>query len=163
MKRFLFLFSFMCLVFTAYAQDEPLRIETGHPDLLVKVTRCQASGDRLVMDLLVKNLCCETRLTFGGGNCFEYGGSTAFDDEGNKYTGMDFMVNWGKEQPGHIAKTILPENVPLKFRVTVTGLDKNAVSLTKVNLYCSSKELGMQWDNYYIELFNVPISRQGDW
>lgn len=164
MKRFFLLISFLYffLGYTA-AQDEPLRIETGHPDLLVKVKRCQAAGDRLVLDLLIKNLCCETSLRFGGGNAFEYGGSIAYDDEGNKYTGMDMLVNWGTDEPGHIARVNLPENVPLKFRVTLKGFDKNATFLSKVNLYCSSKELGIKWGEYYIELFNVPVSREGDW
>ncbi len=145
------------------AQDEPLRIETGHPDLLVKVTRCQAASDRLVLDMLVKVVSCETILTFGGGNSFAYGVSEAFDDEGNKYTGLDFLVNWGKDAPGQIAKTTLPENVPLKFRVTLNGVDTNASVLTKVNLWCGCKDLGINWGEYYIELFNVPISRQSEW
>lgn len=164
MKRLLWRMALLwVMIGSTLAQDGPLRIETGHPDLMVKVTRCQAAGDKLVMDLLIKCTNGDVNLRIGGGNCFEYGGSIAYDDEGNRYTGLNYMVSLGKDQPSQIIRTDLPENVPLKFRLTLKGFDANASKLTKVVLNCSSRELELRWRESSIDFYNVPVSRQGDW
>ena len=38
------------------AQDAPIKIVTGHPDLKVKVNRCEASGNLVIIDLTFTNI-----------------------------------------------------------------------------------------------------------
>ena len=76
------------------AQDAPIKIVTGHPDLKVKVNRCEASGNIVIIDLTFTNL----NEKDGEGNTGPtmYNGKTyeplAFDNQGNKFS-IKFKVS----------------------------------------------------------------------
>lgn len=124
------------------------------PDLDIQVKRCVAVAGTVTIDLVLTNYGKDTELILSGG----LGGSEAFDDEGNSYSGgafgagsVDVGVNSGK-------KTLsLPYDVPIKARIVIEGIPESAQILKRINLKAYSKELGIRWEKNII-FHNIPIN-----
>ena len=87
MKKVLFLLMVM-IAFgfqSVHAQDTPIKIVTGHPDLKVKVKRCAASGKTIILDLVFSNEGARDVESFALLGSPAWNRGEAYDDEGNIY------------------------------------------------------------------------------
>ncbi|MFI3319060.1 MAG: hypothetical protein SNH88_07735 [Rikenellaceae bacterium] len=107
--------------------DAQVRIESPHPDLDVKITRCAYASGTVVVDFIITN--------FGGEEKFEVYGShssattTAYDDEGNQYTRINSELSVGLLSQGlsnSYKEMVLPQDIPMKFRVQVKNVSAQA-------------------------------------
>lgn len=145
----------------ALAQSKGMTLISGNPDFKVKVTRCEASGKTVVLDMVLENIGSrDVEVRFDA-----YGYILAYDDEGNKYGDRDRKVKLflaGRETNG----IQLPTDVPLKARVQIEGVPMSAQVLKRVDIYWYCPDWGgnaMGGSNgKMIKMTNVPISRDGD-
>lgn len=159
-KKFSFvaiLFALLMVTANVAAQTNPIKIITQHPDLSVKVKRCAASGNIVIIDLTVTNLSTndiEIRL------CSGWSRSTAYDDEGNIYNGNNLMgkvANQTEYGYHDFCNRKLISNVPTKVSIRITGVPTSAqmIALLELETYCRAFGL----DGKMIQIRNVPISR----
>ena len=159
LKRF-YLFTALILLssisFVAFPQG--MKIVTGNPDFKIKVTRCEASGSTVYMNLLLENKGDkEDRIiVYGGG----INSSFAIDDEGNSYNESDFQVKIGKELLSSVTTsgTLYPD-VPVKLSIQIEGVPESATLFRKIIL-----EVQFVSGDFHkkVEISNVPIYREGD-
>lgn len=138
-----------------------LKIVTGHPDLKIKVSRCEASGTTCVLDLLVTNYAADANIRFSGGKL----GTKVYDDEGNVYTNLNVEI-----QPAGAVESscysfsnydvIYPTELPVKFRIIIKDVANAAKELKRISLKTYSATHSI--DENPIMLYNIPISREGD-
>ncbi|MCH5331678.1 MAG: hypothetical protein J1E33_04650 [Alistipes sp.] len=166
MKRiFIFIAMLLGLSTTGIAQTNSFRIVTSHPDLKIKVQRCEASGSTCIIDLILENI-GGSDVTIG----FLCKKTVAYDDEANNYEGL-VSLN-GKPPRNTYYRTLLPVNVPIKARVQIEGLSTAATMFRRIdlNFYCDDWLIGngdigwsmMRKYEKFAKLMNVPISREGD-
>lgn len=140
------------------AQDAPLKIVTNHPDFKIKVERCAASGNTLVLDLFFINqsvedvdLCVLTH--YEGANC------EAYDNQGNSYSSSIFA--YVKNKTNQYGNTdifsLLPE-IPMRVRMTIENFSETAESIARfrIRVDCNKWRLGKF---KLVELRNIPITR----
>jgi hypothetical protein len=140
------------------AQDAPMKIVTNHPDFKIKIERCVASGNTVVLDMLFINqgvedvdVCVLTHLE--GANC------EAYDNEGNSY--YDSIFAYVKDKTNQYGNTypfsLLPE-IPMKVRMTIENFSETAESIArfKIRVDCNKWKLGKL---KLVELRNIPITR----
>lgn len=145
----------------AFAQSKGMTLISGNPDFKVKVTRCEASGKTVVLDMVFENVGPrDVDVEFQ-----PYRWLLAYDDEGNKYGDNDGKVKLflaGRE----LSRIQLPTDVPLKARVQIEGVPMSAQVLKRVDIYWYCPDWGgnaMGGSNgKMIKMTNVPISRDGD-
>lgn len=147
-------------------QSGGTKIVTNHPDLVIKIKRCMASGNTCVIDMVVTNTGdsdLKDVLFYSGYDNF----STAFDDEGNQYGKRALLIGMGNgELAGRTSSRTdavaqLPANVPLKMRIQVEGVPDSATEFTRINLACRCNELSLSKSKPMV-LSRIPISRDGD-
>lgn len=162
----LLVMSLVCPMF-ASAQNGGFKIITGHPDLKIKVLRCEASGSICVIDLLLQNIGGSDIKEFiiGGGHPYGFVESKAYDDEGNIYCGdvygtREISVGTASELTTHNYCYSLPSGVPVKARIQLIDVPEGATSFPRIEL--NTKCSPWQWFGHTIKFFNVPISREGD-
>lgn len=138
------------------AQTTGMKIGAVHPDLKMKITRCEAAGRTVILDFVFENV---------GGNDVKlrvWGGSrsVAYDDEGNVYNGNMFRVKFGNSELANwdILST-LPSGVPLKGRLQIESVPESTALFRRIDLQVASD--GWNLDKQ-IKISNVPISREGD-
>ena len=146
-------------------QQGGFRIVTGHPDIKVKIQRCEVSGSTCVIDFIIQNT-SSADIDFdliGGRGYIEGGVSKAYDDEGNMYSGYDFLVGFGSELNASINDSTLPAGISRKARIQIKGLSTAATKFLRIDLRANSKKL--QWHvstGHTIRFENVPITHEGD-
>lgn len=140
------------------AQDAPIKIVTGHPDLKVKVNRCEASGNIVIIDLTFTNLNEKdaegiTGPTMYSGNVYE---PLAFDNQGNKYS-IKFEVS---NQDNYSVSGIIPlfSEVPVKVSLRIEGVPESSEYIARLNLNFACKALGLETTNI-MQIRNIPITR----
>ena len=151
----------------ASAQDAPLKIVTGNPDLKVKVTQCSANGENVFIDLIITNMSEKDAgsyiwaATFDGGSQY----TEAFDDQGNRYYRegvykdvVTFKVANQNSYIPDVSDLPLPSEVPVKLRIRIEGFSEKAESIAKFRLLLYCDALGLNANNSII-IRNIPISR----
>ena len=133
-----------------------LKIVTNHPDLEIKLKRCQVSGKTCVIDFVMTNYGNDTKISLLGSGFT--GNSTAFDDEGNEYRFAVQATNSGLD--GYVTVDILTD-VPIKCRIQIEGVASSASVFKRIKLCTDCSALGLNRDKP-IMFYNVPITREGD-
>lgn len=140
------------------AQDAPIKIVTGHPDLKVKVNRCEASGNLVIIDLTFTNM-NEQDAEGNTGPCM-YSGKTyepvAFDNQGNKFS-IKFKVSNQNDYSVWATVPLLSE-IPAKVSLRIEGVPESSEFFSRLNLNFDSKALGLDKTNI-IQIKNIPITR----
>lgn len=166
MNRILLLFAtlFVFGLQAISAQDDPLTIETGHPDLSVKIKRCVASGKTIIIDAILKNMGDSEKnieiWTMQTGNMEPH--SSAYDDEGNTCqpckNGKNIWVAVGRIPSDGDWKTgsfkLIP-NIPTKVSFKIVGMPNSAQ-------YLSLFDFDVRGDynlDERVKMTNIPISR----
>ncbi|MFR9540011.1 MAG: hypothetical protein SNI49_07620 [Rikenellaceae bacterium] len=112
----------VAVLVTTFSANAQVKIESPHPDLDIKITRCAYASGTVVIDMVLTN--------FGADTNFDARGSfvSAYDDEGNAYTNDNMKIKLGlTSQPMAGSKNfVLPQDVPLKFRLQLEGISANA-------------------------------------
>ena len=155
-KLFLFVVLMAMSGVYALAQTTGMKIGAIHPDLKVKMTRCEAAGRTVVIDLVFENV---------GGNDVDFriwGGdnnrSVAYDDEGNVFNNLRVKVG-NSDMSTWYVKQILPAGVPLKGRIQIEGVPESSTVFRRIDLHVESEAWNL---DKKIKISNVPISREGD-
>lgn len=140
------------------AQDAPIKIATGHPDLKVKINRCEASGNLVIIDLTFTNL--NERDAEGNTGPCTYNGKTyepvAFDNQGNKFS-IKFKVSNQNDYSVWATVPLLSE-IPAKVSLRIEGVPESSEFFSRLNLNFYSKALGLDKTNI-IQIKNIPITR----
>ena len=166
MKKILFVLMAM-LVFglqNVSAQDAPLKIITGHPDLKVKINRCAASGKTIIIDLVVTNTGARDVEKFAllGSPAWDRG--EAYDDEGNIYNEAGggrilLKVTNGTSYEPYTRGFRLLSNIPMRISVRIENFSTTASQIAFLKLGVDCEELGLGDHNKSITFRNIPISR----
>ena len=128
------------------APVEGTKIVTHHPDLKIKLRRCEVNGKTCVIDLIMENLGSDTE-------------SFANDDEANRYT---FSVQvTGRDLNYYSTKIELLNNVPIKARIQIEGVESAATMFKRIHLATRCESFGL-YTSKPITFYNIPISRDGD-
>lgn len=132
-----------------------LKIVTNHPDLEIKLKRCQVNGKTCVIDLLMTNYGNDTTATF-----YTSDGSKAFDDEGNIY--RIYRMGFGGTISVWDSHTVnLLCDTPVRCRIEIEGVSSSATLWKRILLIARCGLLGLD-DNKPIMFYNIPITREGD-
>ena len=156
-------FIFLWVSFITLAQEEGLKINSQHPDFKIKVTRCEAMGKTVVIDMLFENVGPDdVNVNMKGTEFGGYGHSAAYDDEGNIYQGDNFKIRLGNSDLTvfGVSKT-LPSEVPIKARIQLENVPESVKTIKRVDFRCDNPQWGLKHDKQ-VRLSNIPISREGD-
>ena len=166
MKKVLFLLMVM-IAFgfqSVHAQDTPIKIVTGHPDLKVKVKRCAASGKTIILDLVISNEGARDveRFALLGSPAWDRG--EAYDDEGNIYNEPNggkilLKVTNAASYESHTNAFRLLSGIPMRVSVKIEDFSTSATSIAFLKLGVDCEELGLGDHNKSITFRNIPISR----
>ena len=143
------------------AQDAPLKIVSNHPDFMINVKRCAASGKTVILDLVLSNTGTQDveKLVAYGGYCFGKTPTEAYDIEGNIYDDDKVVIklanaaNYSNEQ----SVDLLPD-VPVKMSIKVEGVSTTAEAFARVKLAFKCNKWGLSPDKPAI-IRNIPITR----
>lgn len=140
------------------AQDAPIKITTGHPDLKVKINRCEASGKLVIIDLTFTNM-NEQDAEGNTGPC-TYNGKTyepmAIDSQGNSFP-IKFKVSNQNDYSIWATVPLLSE-IPAKVSLRTEGVPESSEFFSRLNLNFDCKTLGLDKTNI-IQIKNIPITR----
>lgn len=160
MKQFyrICLLALMALFTVVCTNAQGLKIITGHPDLKIKIKRCEVSGSTCVVDMLMENI--------GSTDVYIqlFGSQTkVYDDEGDVFTKDNVKISLGNGKLGdYLSETLHPE-VPIKTRLQIEGIPESVTMLKRINLAMYSQPWGLDPSkDKFIIISNVPISRDGD-
>lgn len=138
------------------APVEGTKIVTHHPDLKIKLKRCEVNGKTCVIDLIMTNYGADTEIyLYGSGNTDE---SFANDDEANRYR---FSVQVTGGRLNSYASIDLLNDVPIKARLQIEGVSSSATMFKRIHLATQCESFGL-YISKPITFYNIPISREGD-
>lgn len=161
MKQFyrICLLALMALFTVVCTNAQGLKIITGHPDLKIKIKRCEISGSTCVVDMLIENVgSTDVYIEFFGGSY-----TKVYDDEGDVFTKDNVKISLGNGKLGdYLSETLHPE-VPIKARLQIEGIPESVTMLKRINLAMYSQPWGLNpAKDKFIVISNIPISRDGD-
>ena len=140
------------------AQNAPIKIITGHPDLKVKVNRCAASGNIVIVDLTFTNMNEKDAKGISGPTL--YSGqpceAVAYDNQGNKFP-IKFKVSNETDYKVWGDIPLLSE-IPVKVSLRIEGVPESSEFFARLNLNFDCKVLGLKPSDI-IQIRNVPITR----
>jgi hypothetical protein len=140
------------------AQDAPIKIVTGHPDLKVKVNRCEASGNLVIIDLTFSNM--NQQDAEGNTGPCTYNGQAyepvALDNQGNKFS-VKFKVPNQNDYSVWATVPLLSE-IPVKVSLRIEGVPESSEFFSRLNLNFDCMALGLNKTNI-IQIKNIPITR----
>ncbi len=141
-------------------------ITTQHPDLKVKVKRCEVAGRTCIIDLILENVSGEDIKIYGA-NIFK---TVAYDDEGNQYK-MDetdnskrtffYGIGSSKTDWWQYSNIDLLNEVPTKARIQLEKVPEDATKIVRLVWPLGCEALGLG-SNKPITFYNIPISREGN-
>lgn len=137
MKKLLLLV--VAVAATIFSANAQVKIESPHPDLDIQITRCAYASGTVVIDMVITNYGSDQTFTFqGAGRNATL--TTAYDDEGNQYTGSNSRIQVGLTSQGlssYLSHCDLPQDVPMKFRVQIEKVNNQAAmfKLLKIGFY----------------------------
>ncbi len=146
-----------CFAFAAEAQT----YSCSHADLSIKIARCVRNGDACTVDMIFTNTGPDD-LYFK----FPPQNITMYDDMGNiyNYSNASLMTYVGNmDRWANNASTLLPSNVPMKFRISSKKLNEISTSFSRIEIKFgagTSQYIGTD-DRYTLRITNVPISGSG--
>ncbi len=150
------------------AQEEPLTIVTHHPDFVVKVKRCVASGTTLILDLTATN----TGVNDVNGFSIAPGLTGVIDDEGNTYRrGIGAKVanqaNYTYQRNAFTdvaMETKLLPNIPVKVSLMVPNFssESSSIALIEIGVVCTNWNYPYRnrGSNQRLIIRNIPITRR---
>ena len=149
---------------TQQSERGAIKIVTGHPDLKVKVRRCEASGRTCIIDLTVTNMGVNDVYADISGTYYDYK-SSAIDDQGNIYK---VSVRLANEKQYHTDNEKIPlvSEVPMKVSIRLDNVPESSETIAKLELAVQCDELGLQatqangWKKHNVVIRNIPISRE---
>lgn len=137
-----------------------IRIVTGHPDLKVKVRRCEASGNTLFIDLTLTNVgTSDVKAVVQGGVGRSDDHTEVVDDQGNIYKATKIKVANSNEYIYYQQEFSLITDVPVKLSVRVDGVPESSEAVARLLLNLWSMPLGLEY-GHTIQVRNIPISRE---
>lgn len=161
-KTLLFFMTLFALsVIGMKAQDAPLKIVTGHPDLKLQIKRCAASGTTVVVDMVLTNIGTtdidEIQL-FGT----DWRRGEAYDDEGNIYSednGKTVLLKLSnyKEYEGHTREFRMLSDIPMRVSVRIEGFSTTAERIALLRIGVDCRQWGLK--DKTIVIRNIPIDR----
>lgn len=145
---------------SAYTQEDGIKIVTNHPDFKIKVKRCAASGNTVIIDMTLHNNGTEdvSVLTYGGIDDV----CEAYDDEGNIFKGDNIKVKVSNRQDysyNNTGEYKILVGVPMKLYVQISGVPNQSQSISRLTLLFKCPTWGLGWDKL-VKLSNIPISRE---
>ena len=144
-------------------RSQGMRIVTNHPDLEIKLKRCQVSGKTCVIDFIMTNYGSDTSAQFYTSNASYVPQNTrtkAFDDEGNIYE--VHQMGFGGTISGWPSQDVnLLNDTPVRCRIEIEGVSASATLWKRILLTAKCGSLGLAHDKP-IMFYNVPITREGD-
>ena len=167
LKLFLLL-TLVCMTQEVNAQwssDDPIQINTCHPDFNIGVSRCVARGNTVILDLVFLNE-GSSDVTVQG---FYPLGTSAIDSNGNIYESscqsrgslfikLANMQDWRSCTYGIYNFELIP-GVPTKASIKLEGVPRNVERLARVKLSLRCDDWGL--DTYdtanKAEIRNIPI------
>lgn len=159
------LFCLFVSLFTALpgfilAQEGQIYIESGHPDFDIKIKRCAAGGNTVIIDMVWSNKGTVDVPT----NILLYNNwAIVYDDEGNQYSQYNgysnnapLAVKYGKGQyTSYGVGFDMISGVPTKVSLRIIGVPTSIESIAKILLNVSGG-----WGLHKkVEIRNVPITR----
>ncbi len=128
---------------TAFSANAQVKIESPHPDLDIKITRCAYASGTVVIDMVITNFGPDEVLGLRDGNV------SAYDDDGNGYNGNNSeirygFVNQGLKRAGGGSSTptfAFPQDVPLKFRIQLSNINNYATKFSLLSIGFSSQKI----------------------
>lgn len=150
-------------------EEKKLSVKSGHPSIEVQVKRCIASGDDVIIDLMItchakwKTVDFHYRLI-----------PEVFDDEGNYYKTEDQIARmegkiWyeidGKKgnEVDYVRVLVVEEDIPRKLRIIIKDVDEYASAFpSMVFPYFIYDKNGNNIDEkgFAITIKNLPITRE---
>lgn len=151
----------MCGI-SALGQTNGMKIVSVHPDLKIKIIRCEAVAKTAIIDFVFENVGNNDVGIRLSAQTFGSLASAAYDDEGDVYSGSRaFQVKLGKSgMEEYYVDHTLPAGIPIKGQIKIEGLSESATLFRRIDLLIESGLWG--GDLKTIKITNVPISREGD-
>lgn len=159
MKKLFTLMAAVCCMTVVFAQAP--QIVTGHPDFKVKVTRCEASGKNVVLDMVFTNVSAQDveKWEIWVRNCCPYK-SVVYDSEGNIYNGDNLSVKISNGDYRHGYDNLkMISDVPMKVSLMITGVPANVESLARVDLQVNVPIFNINGYEAPMKIKNIPIAR----
>ena len=158
-RKLAFALAFVLCGFTL-ASGQGVKVTTVSPDIKVRVLKCEATGNTVLVTLTLENT---TSRDMNFSLCGGYDNhSVAIDDEGNKYTNHQIHVKIGNDYYNSLfVMGDLYSEVPLKVTYKITDVPESATSFSRLNLWFNSNDRGIY--DQHIKISNLPISRDGDY
>ncbi len=130
----------IALFVIALSANAQVKIESPHPDLSVKITRCAYASGTVVIDMVITNYGMDEDLLFQSG-LIHARYISMYDDEGNSYNSdnSDMYFGFPNKGLGLSAGGVFPQDVPLKFRFQFSNISPNASKFTLVKIGISSR------------------------
>ncbi len=142
MKKFLL--AAVAVLVTAFSANAQVKIESPHPDLNIKITRCAYASGTVVIDMVVTNSGVEDTIEILASQLAMY------DDEGNSYSRDNSKIEFGFPNKGlsNGGNFTFPQDIPLKFRIQMGSIsaDASKFSLMKVGLRSKKGAMSLSFD-----------------
>ncbi len=157
MKKYLLILMAMLIIGlkNMNAQDAPIKIITGHPDIKLRVTRCIASDKTVIVDMILTNV-SEYDIDNFRINGSAYG-TKVYDNLGNIYKD-NIGVRIGNQQYNrwyNIGKLI--SEVPTQISIMIENVTMQAEYLALIEPRVSAD--GYTFANNTFKIRNIPITR----
>lgn len=130
-------FTAVALLLTVLSVNAQVKIESPHPDLDIKITRCAYASGTVVVDMVITNFGNDDEIKV------EDYSISMYDDEGNSYNKNNSKILFGFPNIGlksgnhpYGFSGVFPQDIPLKFRIQFGSISANAskFSLVKIGL-----------------------------
>lgn len=165
MKRIIFLMAILAFGLLSISAQSAMSIVTNHPDFVIKVKRCAASGKTVVIDLILTNVGAqdvENFEAYGGSDWGNPNVSEAYDSEGNIHKGGSLRIRLANasnytDNNESQSLDLLPE-VPVRMSVKVDDVPISAESFPRLKLYFKCDKWGLNCEKMAV-IRNIPISR----
>ncbi len=131
----------IAIIMTVFSANAQVKIESPHPDLDVKITRCAYTSGTVIIDLVITNFGIEDEICFMTVKPGNHSATFMYDDEGNSYSANDTEILFGtpnKQLKGGWVRNSFPQDIPIKYRVQFDGINSNASKFTLVKIGLSS-------------------------
>lgn len=139
------------------AQDEPIKIQTGNPDIKLNVTKCVASDRTVIIDMVLTNESDNDidNIRIEGG-VYGSGATAAYDDLGNTYK-ENIRVKIGNQKYSeYYAISKLVSGIPIKISFMFENVSPSAQYFALIEVHVSAN--GNTFAK--LKIRNVPITRE---
>ncbi len=134
----------VAVLVTAFSANAQVKIQSPHPDLDIKITRCAYASGTVVIDMVITNFGIEEQVYTSRSQVVMY------DDEGNSYSDQNSKIEFGFPNKGLSwnGTFIFPQDIPLKFRIQMGSISANAskFALMKFGIKSEKGAMGLTYD-----------------